>query len=582
MSDKLKIPFILEPSNVTNYFQVVAKLKAIQQKNKKYSVLPVKTSLFNLLKPVRREYDIQTVLDVFVYEKIREKVKEYEKANDKEFIQNIKAHLKEIKRQNENNEKCTRNNMDVTQFEQNFYSLPTEELFNNSMLFDLYTFLNTVKPSIDFDQEVIYLGIEYIKYIDRFLTENSSEIIAPLKTFEDKVSVFVKMKFSYEDYNLEVYEGRYLFAEIYIYLRCGLSNSILNLLNQYSSFFNSLDNDFKRNLTSWLNSKAFLGMPINLSQNEDRFKKVLYEIMQGKTNIVDNYIVTSVEDFLWIQLINVKNDSDVKIFQKKFENYKSKRGLLIVLVMTKQYEKAMDFLYFSDLPILPTYYLMYELAKRSEDKKLFVDLTFIISTKMNNVQKKLDCITNLDQVVDDFEECASSNIVKYKLFDILGLSLSKNIDYCVVKRLKDINDRKHLLKVYKLIDDSSLLTEILIDIFTEGIITGQNIEEPKKIFLEIKKTDESINVKKLDILLKFNEFVQSPDIATLKKTSFFSIDFKLIDVKFVLEKVFKVACEVIKKANDYEMAKDLFRAVGEMELSVECTKFINKELVVFL
>ena len=136
--------------------------------------------------------------------------------------------------------------------------------------------------------------------------------------------------------------------------------------------------------------------------------------------------------------------------------------------------------------------------------------------------------------------------------------------------------------MYKLIDDSSLLTEILIDIFTEGIITGQNIEEPKKIFLEIKKTDESINVKKLDILLKFNEFIQSPDIATLKKTTFFSIDFKLIDVKFVLEKVFKVACEVIKKANDYEMAKDLFRVVGEMELSVECTKFINKELVVFL
>ncbi|WUR02814.1 nucleoporin NIC96 (NIC96) [Vairimorpha necatrix] len=579
MTDKLKIPFVLESQQVTNYYQVVANLKKIQLKNKKYSVIPVRTNFTGILKPIRNDYNIESIINGFVYNKLQETVGEYEKEIEKNFREQLKKNLREIKKQNENLNKSGKNNLDVGSFEKDFGILPNEELFGNPMLFDIYKFLSTTNSSLDFDQEIVYLGIEYIKYIDRFLLENSSEILAPLNSFEDKVSVFVKMKYNSEEYKLEVFEGRYLFAEIYVYLRCGMPNSIFNLMNQYTDYFNNIENDFKKSFSSWLHSKIYLGKFRNINLEEDRFKKILYDLMEGKNNIQDHLIISSVEDYLWFQLMNTK---DTNCIRKQFDKYKSKRGLLLVYVMTKQYDKAMEFCFYNDLSTFSTYHLMKELAKKSNDKNLFVDLTFMICEKMKDTQKKLYCISAIEEITEDYEEIVAKNIVKYKMFDILGLTLSKKIDYKVVRLLKDINDRKQIIKVYKLVDDTTLLTEILIDIFIEGILTQVDIQYAIKIFDEIKLTDQSTNVKKLEILLKFYKFLQSPDIFTLKTTSFFSVDFKLIEVKFVIEKVLKVACEVIKQGNDYEMAKSLFRVVGEIELSDECIKYLNRELVPFI
>jgi hypothetical protein len=582
MKDKLKIPCIIESFQMTNYFQIVISLKKLQSKNSKYSVLPVKTCLTNILKPVRTEYDVDAILNSHVYQKLRERLVDHEKQIDKNFVKDLKKYMTSIRKQNDLIKSSIKMNNDMDHFENVFDKVPSEHLFNNTMLYDIYTFLCTTKLSYDYDQEIRYLGIEYMKYIDRFLEENSSNILAPLKSIEDKISVFVKMKYSQEEYKLEVYEGRYLFAEIYIYLRCGILNPLFKLMDQFTEFFENIEPEFKKNMSSWLVSKVYTGPIRTLSTHEDRFKRILYDVMQGKRNIEDHLVISSVEDYIWFQLINMKSVIDTKSLRKQFENYKSKKGLLLVYLMTKQYESAMDFIYNSEYPSYPTYHLMKELAKKSENKSLFVDLTFLLCTKMRSVTKKIECISELEQIIDSYASCVSKMIVRYKLYEVLGLTLDKKIDLLVVRQLKNMNDRKQLIKVYKLVEDSELITEILTDIFIEGILTNTNIDEYLKIFYEIKQSDESVNVAKLEVLQKFYEFLQTPDIYTLKKTSFFSVNFRLIEVKYVVEKVLKTCCEVIKRANDFEMAKNMFRVVGEIELSDDCIKYINKELILFI
>ncbi|EQB60713.1 hypothetical protein NAPIS_ORF01727 [Vairimorpha apis BRL 01] len=127
----------------------------------------------------------------------------------------------------------------------------------------------------------MFLGAEYFKYIERFLNENFSQIDSKIE-IKDKISKFVKLKYSQEEYKLEIYEGRYVFAELYICLRCGHIDILLNLLEEFGDFLDIIEPCFRKNFKSWIISKTTSPL-INISSvREDRFRKILFSLMQEK------------------------------------------------------------------------------------------------------------------------------------------------------------------------------------------------------------------------------------------------------------------------------------------------------------
>lgn len=576
-----KFPLVLKSTKISNFKQIVIELQKIQKKNKNYSVIPVKTPFSNVLKKVDESFDLNLVLGGFINEKLKEKLEEHESKADKIFEKNVKKYIAKIKKQNSIVEIQKFNDLDVDTIENNLSIKPSENLFGDLLFYDLYIFLINSKPSLNFKHEIIFLGAEYLKYIERFLKENFSELNSKIETKEN-ISKFVKLRYSQEEYRMEVYEGRYVFAELYVCLRCGLKDILLNLLEEFGSFLDTIEPSFRRNFKSWIISNTVSSIIHISSVREDRFRKVLFDLMQEKKHIQDPLILSTVEDYLWCQLIKSNCDQNIKDIKKQFINYKNTKGLLLALIITKQYDEALDFIFYSEFAPIATYYIMKELSKRSSNKNLFVEYTFMICSKLKNVQKKVDLILNIEEIFENSSICIAKMIVKYKLFEVLNFLNNDGIGKNVVKILKDLNDRSQLIKIYNCVDNVSVIIDILIDVFIEGIITNTNIDKYVAIFKDLKKQDESPEMNRLEILYKFYQFIKSPDITTLKQISFFSVNFNLIEVKFVIEKVLKLACEVIKKAEDYEMAKSLFKTVGEVELSGECIKYINKELILYI
>lgn len=579
--NKIKFPLVLKPSKISNYMQIMMELQKIQKKNGQYSVLPVKTPYSNVLKKSKEEYDINLVLDGFVNEKLYEKLYEHETKLDKNFEKSVKKYIDKLKKQNEIVTTQKFNDLNVETLESSLSLKPNENLFGDLLLYDLYIFLTKSKPSVCLKQEIMFLGAEYFKYIERFLNENFSQIDSKIE-IKDKISKFVKLKYSQEEYKLEIYEGRYVFAELYICLRCGHIDILLNLLEEFGDFLDIIEPCFRKNFKSWIISKTTSPL-INISSvREDRFRKILFSLMQEKKLIQDSLILSTVEDFLWSQVIKSNFEENLNDIKKQFCNYKNLKGLILAYIITKQYGEALEIVFYSDFNPFASYYLIRELSKRSINKMLFVEYTFMICCKLKNIQKKVELISNIEDIVENSHECISKMIVKYKLYEVLNFLQDEVIGKNVVNILKNLNDRTQLINIYNCVDDVSIIIEILIDVFIEGIVTNINIDKYVEIFHNVKKRDESPNICKLEILYKFFQFIKSPDITTLKQISFFSVNFNLIEVKFVVEKVLKLACEVIKKAEDYELAKNLFKTVGEIELSGECIKYINKELILYI
>ncbi|EOB11568.1 hypothetical protein NBO_1055g0001 [Nosema bombycis CQ1] len=597
----IKIPFILRNTKINNYFQVITELKKIQKKNKKYFT-PIKSQFTKVLKERISDFDIHQIVDGFVHQKLKEIQFSQEKQIEKSFFKDLRVCLENIKKENELLSLTTNKIIgNVKEFETWFKEGPNDLLFNNIMLFDLFTFLSNTKPTEDFDQEIAYLGIEYYKFIERYLKENHSKNNFNIHNLEDKISLFVRLKFNREELHLDVFEDQYIFAEIYVYLRCGFTAPVYKIFDKYRAFFQSVDLDFKNHFTSWLVSKT--KPPVySTNDNEDQFKRFLISLMQG--NVPDNSsIISSVEDFLWTNLMCLEQSS-INNLISKFDGYNSPKGLLLVYILTKQYYKAMVYLLKMDINVYPTYYLMRELAKKSGNgkvdgnkvdgskldnindtssfstKKPFVDFVFLIASKMSDTQNKSLLISSLADVVDDYHEIVPQMIVKTKQYDLLGeMYLDSRINSNVVNLLMKSNDRKQLLHVHHVIEDQNLLMGILVDVLVEGILTNTNVDEYLEISEKMKvKTKDN----KLEVLKMFYLFTKTPDLVTLKRTSLFSLNFKLIEVKFVVEKILRMACEIIKKANDHEMAKKLFKIVGDLELSDGCIKYINRELILYI
>ncbi|KAG5858775.1 nuclear pore complex component [Encephalitozoon hellem] len=598
----LVAPLVMKPTRIYNYTQLIACLKAKQKKLAKYKATIQPTPLKNVLRPKQCRFDVEDVVNGFLHERLRSKQREHEKSVGKVFSQCVKKHIKELKRENDlfvvGSSKISGKvkvleevfDKDADDKEGVLVSRMGEKskYFDDAFLFDMYMFLKHSRPSDSFDQEIKFLGDEYLRYVERFLKENADKIKEPLRGNEDKISVFTKLRYSKEEYGLEVYEGRYMFAELYTLFRCGLLDSVRNLLERFHVFFEHISHRFKTSFGNWMSTKSRPTVPVKIGGADDLFKAFLLGLMDERNRRMDERIIGSIEDFVWVYLISMNEGGSASEVLKMFRNYQNPKGLFLAYVMLKDYDKAMSLMFKGDFPIIPSYFIMKALCPRCTNKKVFVDFVFLAASRFSSTQKKVELISSLKATIEGYYDIVPEMIVKMELYDVLGIDsgaclyLDKKVNQKVIEILKGKNEKKKLIKLYYLIDDETLVVDLINEAITEAILSDTDIDEYLEIIEYYEKVESTKQTRVMAALKSFYLFKKSPSSSTLGATPLLDPDFDLSSFKYVVEKIFKSACDVVEKVGDNEMARTLFKLCGVLGLGEEMSGYANRHLVLLI
>lgn len=600
--DLLKAPLVMRPTRIYNYTQLIAGLRRKQQKLARYKAVVQPTLLRNVLRPKQCRFDVEDIVDGFLHEKLRLRQRDHEKSVTREFSQSLNRHVKELKRENDlfvvGSSKISGR---VKDLEEVFDKDPEEQegrwisgngasgrCFDDALLFDMYSFLRKLKPSENFEQEIEFLGDEYLRYVERFLKENADKIKAPLRGVEDKVSVFTRLRYSKEEYGLEVYEGRYMFAELYTLFRCGLVEAARNLLERFHVFFEHISHRFKTNFGGWMSARTRPAVPVKIGASDDLFKAFLLGMMDGSSKRMDERVVGSIEDFIWTHLISINEAGSAPSVLRMFKNYQNPKGLFLAYVMLKDYDGAMSLMFKGDFPMIPSYFIMKALCPRCTSKKVFVDFVFLAATKFTSTQRKVELLSSLKHTVDGYYEIVPEMIIKMGLYDVLGIEdgtclyLDKKINQRVIEILKGKNEKKKLIKLYYLIDDEGLVVDLINEAVTEAILSDTSIDDYLEIIEYYEKRECTRQTKKMRALKSFYLFKRSPSPSTLRATPLLGLEVGLTDFRYVVEKVFKSACDVVESIGDNEMARTLFKLCGALGIGDEMSSYANRHLVVLI
>lgn len=600
--EALAAPLLLTPIKIYNYTQLIAALKKKQQKLSKYKTAVQPTAFRNVLRPKQQGFEVDDIVNGFLHSKLRCRQKDHEKAVNKSFSQTLNRQIKELKRENNlfvvGSSKISSKvgdlervfDKDPAEMDQNesFADGTQSGCFNDAMLFDIYMFLRDMKPSTNFEQEIGFLGAEYLSYIERFLKENADKIRTPLKKIEDKVSTFVRLRYSREEYRLEIYEGRYVFAELYTFFRCGLLDSVLELLEKFHVFFEHISHKFKTSFAAWLATKTRPAVPIKIGPADDLFKVFLLGLMDGLGKKADGYVVGSIEDFVWMQLIGLNELNSVENILELFRDYQNPKGLLLAYVMTKSYDKAMELVFKGDFSIVPSYFVMKALCPKCTNKKVFIDFVFLASTRFSSIQRKVELLDSLRTCVEDYYSIVPEMIVKVGLYDVLGIEdgtclyLDKRVNSRVIEILKAKNEKKKLIKLYYLIDDEPLMIDLINETIAEAILADMDIDPYFEIVEYYEKREDIRQARTMSMLKSFYMFKKSPELSTLRATPLFNLDHNLSEFRYVVEKIFRLACDVVEREGDSEMAKVLFRLCGTLGLGDEISRYVNRHLILLI
>lgn len=598
----LAAPLVMRPTRIYNYTQLIACLKAKQQRLSRYKTSVQATHLKNILRPKQYQFDVEDVVNGFLHEKLRSRQKEHEKSVERIFTQCVKRYIKEMKRENDLFVVGSSKISGKIKILEEVFDKDAEDkegiqmsemggkskYFDDAFLFDMYMFLKQSKPSGNFDQEIGFLGNEYLRYVERFLKENADKIKEPLRGNEDKISAFTKLRYSKEEYGLEVYEGRYMFAELYTLFRCGLLDSVKNLLERFHVFFEHISHRFKTSFGNWMSARSRPAVPVKIGGTDDLFKAFLLGLMDERNRRMDERIIGSIEDFVWMYLISINEEGSASEVLKMFRNYQNPKGLFLAYVMLKDYDRAMSLMFKGDFLIIPSYFIMKALCPRCTNKKVFVDFVFLAASRFTSTQKKVELISSLKPAIEGYYEIVPEMIVKMGLYDVLGIDsgaclyLDKKVNQKVIEILKGKNEKKKLIKLYYLIDDETLVVDLINEAITEAILSDTDIDEYLEIIEYYERVECTKQTRVMTALKSFYSFKKNPETSTLGATPLLDPGFDLTDFKYVVEKIFKLACDVVEKVGDNEMARTLFKLCGVLGLGDEMSSYANRHLVLLI
>ena len=572
-------PLILKPNKINNITHAIALLKMKQEKYKDYKGEYIKSNKIIYTEKTEK-FNYDGVMQGFLEQKVIEK-----------FYTQKKILLKEMDGYINNMLKIKREEVEMTSFnvhlgkntEKYLFKNPTAKTFEDEFLFDIYIYLNkNYEPHA-------FLSYLFEKYVLSFMQLNTAVDVKNVNV-KELVREFAILKYNKIDYNIAIYEDRYLWAEVYLLLRLGRIEELKEVLKEFSTFFDGMNDDFGINFTKYLDNKQFEMRMVN-SFGEDKFKVYLNNLFYKKV-ICDDCLISTVEDYLFTLVVCGK-----KINAEDFQNEKVK---ILVNLFNKNFKNAAKNVLTGNFSLVAKFFILFQLcgissynhfnedsttfsmrsqenSARTEIKEatyastnIFINFFFAVLQKFQNINSKIRFI-EIIQTNDEYKELIPIYLIKYELFDIIkNPCLDKNIFTKTILQLKNKN-RKKLLEVSDLLDIETY-SSVMEDLLEQAILADEELP----VDLKSINTDLDRNLREL---IYFYEFSQKPTIERLNKLPLFIIGKEISSYKFIIESLFRKIVAVIKEQGDYVKAKQLFKICGQLELNAECIDIASRELV---
>lgn len=646
-------PFILKPTRICNYTQCITLLRLKQLKYSDYSHGEINNTFCDVLSTETEEFVVEDIIDGFLHRKLVGHFEEYEKGVESEFNRFIEQRMREIKKTADETQLGI-GMINVRNEEDFLFSKCTKFTFKDTLLYDLYVYLTKRKRPLDFLQE------SYCKYMREFLIVQKEEDVVNSGDISAMVSKYVQLRFNIDEFAIEAYNGRFLWAEVFILYRIGRTDLVKEILVENEMFFEFMGQKFKSAFLEHL-SGNISNFVYRLGVREDKFKKMLFGIVDGNAKC-DGAVIATIEDYLWMKMRSL--GLQYRDISKDVISMGNDKILFMVYLLGHKYTEAVDVLLRGDFSFIAKFFLLREIClefncsnflsdnneqynncetsnknylskpneinkkeyihensvvnknntENSELKSIFLEYLFALCRRLSSNEKKVKLIETL-RGYSDYYTVVPNYIIKYDLFEIIGKNdnirkpyllfdsannissstsnsrriydsydicdtyLDKQICDSVVQILMDRGAKNKLIKLWRLIPDDKM-GEFLTDVLEESILLDEHVDtEIVENYINKLSGNMAERLVSLYGLYKFNK---DPTIANIKNSIIFDSTINLYDYKFVVEKLLSKIIDVVKTANDHEMAKHIFKLGGSLNFTEESCDKIAKELVVII
>lgn len=599
----------LDPVRIENFAYFNAKIKHLVNKYRhstrssriidevfKVGELEPKNCILEDKNDKKEKIDIEGVLSGFLEEKIYDRNEKLiqkckkiaqeriEKKNAEKKLIEKKAvvHMRKIPLQ------------DLKFIENNFENSRPAIEFTNPFVYMIYRFFDhefSKKPDLQnkrksfFHRELNFLENEYYDFIRRSVSKK-----------ENAVQEYVKLKYTGTNIFLESCNGRFLYTEIYTHLRCGQVTEAINLISQFSDFFDSTAPDFKNVILSFYNGNLIPKseyMKI-MKTKCDRFKILVYQVLTNDQNVTD--IINTFNDFVWFKMLHAKSPSE--LYSKK-DLKSTDECKMILALFCRKYQKTFTILLKKDFPPVEVFFATKRLAMALNMILPYAELIFSIIKKFTRLESKIRIVNSLDEdnvvISDRKSEDSTSKIVANLLvstgnLDLIGLKGDVcQIKASIVEHIADIlhkdGDRENLLRLYYLFNNQQKILEILNEYLIDLILKEKKeIREHKDVIEYFMDRNDSLEKEKMTLLIQLVNFSNSHDIDNLKSTKLFNLPSNelLVGLKQVISKLLPLIVNVINEKEDLPMGQAFSKLCNSIGLGERCRNLMGEQLVMML
>lgn len=593
---------------------------------------------------------IENVLDGYLEEKILK--------NTEIFIAK-KINACKINKKEKSEDKITLNARNLApqeiKFIENNFKNPKPIIeFTNPFLFMIYRYFNHTFPDSDqnykrkeiFRKELSFLENEYLEFVHKSVhsltyhrSHDNSEQSAD--DFDDiHIKQFVKMKYSNQF--IESYNDRYLYAEIYVLLRCGLLPEALKLINQFSDFFNSNDPNLKNNLIQFFNGKSLPKSEHSKLINTkcDRFKILLHQIFINDKNVTD--ILNTFNDLLWLKMLHSTSTKD--LYANK--DLKSTDECKMVLnLFCKQYQATFTTLQSKNFPAIELFFTFRSFCTELNFVRPYAEMVFSILNQFTDFDNKVQIVNSLvsrgssgeylndsesffkndpQGINSDLNPKSFSDELKTGAFssknsysnqnyqkstnkldgpllvaklliqsgnlDLLGLKkeicqIHPSIVSQVSQLLEKRGDTTNLIRLYFLFNNDTKILKILNDYLINTILQEKTeISEFKDVIEYFLVRNSSFEKDRLVLLVELLYFSINSDLNRLKCTELFTkSNLDLIStIKPVIVKLLNHLVSAITQTDDTQMGQELLLICNGIGIGERCRAIMGQGLIFML
>lgn len=472
---------------------------------------------------------------------------------------------------------------DITYIENNFDATKLSIQFTNPFLSLAFSFFILERSKKDvfytrksiFQNEIEYLESHYHNYIMNHQNNTQNNV----KGYADYIC-------STEQYFLESYHNRYLFAEIFLYLRIGKISDALQLIEKYKDFFNSSAPEIEKSIVDFYQGKYVSKMYYEKMRGakNDRFKLLIFQILCNVPDVFD--ILSTFEDFLWFTMLHAKNIDD--LYSRK-DNLDIDGCKFLLSLFCRKYKDAFSILLTKDFPIIEMFFTAREMSNHTKIIEPYVEIVFLFIKKFTKKERKIELVNSLCTGTKS-EKIIADILVKTDSLDLIGLKddicgLNTKIVDQVAYYLQKNGDREKLLQLYYLFNNDRKILQILNEYLIDLILKDKKeINKHNDIIDYFSKTTNSKEKDKMLFLINIIHFTKSQNMADLKNSNFFSSSHMSIisELRPVISKLIPLITKLINLENDINIANNFINLCNSMGLGDKCRSLMGENLILIL